>query len=583
MSELASWRRSTFVCAAILFAAAIGCFFIAGNSVTLHLAQAQDAPVLLLLVLSVAVFAWRSPAWRLPLRLPPSWIMLLGALAVAGALWFGAYAVFDNYPVARDEHMVVFDMAVYAHGYLAMPLAPFWQPYAGALVPDFLLNERRPAGLVSAYLPMNALLRLGFSKIADPALMNPLLAVFGGVALLDIARRTFPDDARTIWVVMLIYGLSAQMLVGAMTLFSVTAHMALNLIWLAAFLRGGRAGHAVAIATGFVAVGLHQLAFHPVFVAPFLLWRLREGQWRLVLIYAAAYALIVLCWAGYPLLPPVQTAVATAAAAGETHRNFVDRVLQLLLNRTPGTIGLMVLNLLRFAAWQNFALIPLLVVGIPLAVRQRGFARALVAGILLWLAMVTFILPYQGLGWGYRYLSPYLGSFALLAGLGYRDLVQRMGERADGMVIALSASTLVAALPILLVTSHEFARPYRELDRLIAQQPTPFVIVDTDVDDPTDGGWALHPLDQVRNLPDLSNRPLRFSGNRLNAQMITALCDRGDVTVVTRRDMHGIGFAMNVPEHSPWFENLISRSAQQRPACLRPAVTDQPRLAGGRT
>ena len=38
--------------------------------------------------------------------------------------------------------MVVFDMAVYDHGRLAMPLAPFWRPYAGALVPDFLLNER---------------------------------------------------------------------------------------------------------------------------------------------------------------------------------------------------------------------------------------------------------------------------------------------------------------------------------------------------------------------------------------------------------------------------------------------------------
>ena len=573
MSDLTSWRRSTIICAATLFAAAIGCFFIAGNSVTLHLAQAQDAPVLLFLALSVAMFAWRSPKWRLPSHLPPWWMLTLSALAIAGALSWGAYAVFGNYPVARDEHMVVFDMAVYASGHLAMPLAPFWRPYAGALVPDFLLNERMPAGLVSAYLPMNALLRLGFSQIANPALMNPLLTVAGGLALLDIARRTFPDDSRTIWVVLLIYGLSAQMLVGAMTPFSVTAHMALNLIWLAAFLRGGRAGHGVAVLTGFVAVGLHQLAFHPVFAAPFLLWRLREGRWRLVLIYTVTYASIVLWWAGYPLLPHVQTTVGTTAAVGETHRNFLDRVLQLLLNRTPGTIGLMVLNLLRFVAWQNFALIPLLVIGIPLAVRQGGFARALVAGILLWLAIVTFLLPYQGLGWGYRYLSPYLGSFALLAGLGYRDVAKKIGERADGMVIALSTTTVLAALPILLITTHDFASPYRDLDRLIAQQRTPFVIIDTDVDDPTDGGWALHPLDQVRNLPDLSNRPLRFSGNRLNAQMISALCDRGHVTVVTRRDMHRIGFGMNVPERSPWFENLISRSVQQRPACLQPAVT----------
>ena len=87
---------------------------------------------------------------------------------------------------------------------------------------------------------MNALLRLGFSKLANPGVVQPALALAGGAALLDIARRTFGTGHRAGWVVLLVYLLSAQMLVNAMTPFSVTAHMALNLIWLAAFLRGGR-------------------------------------------------------------------------------------------------------------------------------------------------------------------------------------------------------------------------------------------------------------------------------------------------------------------------------------------------------
>ena len=128
-----------------------------------------------------------------------------------------------------------------------------------------------PVGLVSSYLPVNALLRLGFSKLANPVWFNPFLALAGGAALLDIARRTFGRQDRACWVVLLVYVLSAQMLVNAMTPFSVTGHMAVNLIWLAAFLRGGKLGHSAAIVTGFVAVGLHQLVFHPVFVAPFLL------------------------------------------------------------------------------------------------------------------------------------------------------------------------------------------------------------------------------------------------------------------------------------------------------------------------
>ena len=158
-----------------------------------------------------------------------------------------------------------------------------------------------PAGLVSGYLPVNAMLRLGFSKLANPVWFNPLLAVAGGWALLDIARREFGQDGRACLVVLLIYGLSAQMLVNAMTPYSVTAHMALNLLWLAMFLRGGKLGHALAILIGFLAVGLHQLAFHPVFVAPFLVWRLKQGQWRTVLAYAAAYAVIVTWGDVYPI------------------------------------------------------------------------------------------------------------------------------------------------------------------------------------------------------------------------------------------------------------------------------------------
>src|SRR5437764_15471872 len=97
------------------------------------------------------------------------------------------------------------DMSVYDQRRLAMPLPAMWRPYAGALVPDFLLNERMPTGLVSGYLPMNALLRLAFSKLADPVWFNPLLAVGGAVALLDVARRQFGAQDRACWVVLLVY------------------------------------------------------------------------------------------------------------------------------------------------------------------------------------------------------------------------------------------------------------------------------------------------------------------------------------------------------------------------------------------
>ena len=160
--------------------------------------------------------------------------------------------------------------------------------------------------------------------------------------------------------------------------------------------------------------------------------------------------------------------------------------MPLLFHRTPGTVGLMVLNLIRFFSWQNLALLPLLIGAVPLAVRDRGLAQALLLGIVVWLAFVAFIIPYQGLGWGYRYLSPYLGSFALLAGYGYRTLELRLGARADALVLVSSGATFVLTIPFLLFTTHRFAEPYLSLERMVARQPTPFVVIDTAVSDPAD-------------------------------------------------------------------------------------------------
>jgi hypothetical protein len=198
--------------------------------------------------------------------------------------------------------------------------------------------------------------------------------------------------------------------------------------------------------------------------------------------------------------------------------------------------------------------------------------RALLLGVLLWLGIVTFIMPYQGLGWGFRYLSGYLGSLALLAGFGYRWLAKQLGERADGMVLALSGLTAAAVVPMLIVSTHQFAEPYLRLDQFIDRQQTPFVLIDTAVTTPADGGWSQHPFNQVRNMPDLSNRPLRFSGNQIDAGLVATLCRKRPVTLITRADMHLMGFAMNVPERSPRFEALVRTAAQRAPGCFRRAM-----------
>jgi hypothetical protein len=567
MHELKPWKARTAICALLLLLIAVWATRLKAPVMALHLVQTQDIPVLCVIGLATVLVAWWRPRLSLPSRLPRGWVMLLAGFVLAALLAWGSYALLGDFPLSRDEHMVLFDMAVYDQGRLATPIAPWWRPYALALEPNFLLNGNQPSGWVSDYLPMNAVLRLAFSKVADPAWFNPLLVVAGGAALLDIARRIFPSDGRACWVVMLVYAFSAQPLVTAMTTFSMTGHLALNLVWLAAFLRGGKAGHSVAIATGFVATGLHQLVFHPFFVAPFLLWRLRQGKWRLVLGYSLAYAAIVLWWAVFPLI--VSPLVAGPHGRSTTANIITDRLIPLLLIHDPRTIPLMMLNLMRFVAWQNFVLVPLLIAAVPVVLRQRGFPGALALGIIAWLLFLTVVLPEQGRGWGYRYLHGYIGSFALLAGYGYRELEERIGREADGIVLLMSGLTVVVALPLLFAASYRFMQPHLAMERLIQSQPTPFVLVDDNMAKARDGGWAEGAGDHVRNTPDLSNRPLRFSADVLPPELLAELCRKGPVTLITRADMNRAGLG-DLPERSPKFEALLAANVE-KDGCYRSA------------
>ena len=564
-SRYRAWRRQTALCALLLFAITLLVLRIPGGLFPLRQVQTQDALPLFVLSISLFVAAFWTPRWRLPSRAPKP--LLLGAMAILaiGMLAHGTYAIMGNFPLSIDERMVVFDMAVFDRGRLAAPLAPEWRSYVNALFSAPLLSPNMPTGVVSSYLPMNALLRLGFSKLANPALFDPLLAVAGGAALWDIAKRTFGKDDPACWVVLLVYALSAQMLANAMTVYSMTAHMALNIIWLAAFLRGGRMGHSAAILIGFVATGLHQLAFHPFFVAPFLLWRLHQGHWKVVVTYAVAYAAIILWWAGYPTFAAHEVA---SGLANPPETSLMSRIATAFAERRGDTLLTTILNVLRFLAWQNLALLPLLIAAGTVVIKDRGLPAVLMLGIGLWMAFITIVIPFQGLGWGYRYLHPYLGSFALLAGYGYRQLSGVIGQRTDGVVLSLSTITAGLTIPSLLLGAHRVVEPYLSLDRLIADQRTPMVLVDTDLGLTTRGGWSGNAIEDVYNLPDLSNRPLRLSSMGTNAELLENLCRRGKITLITRRDQRRVGFPLVTEPDSPRFAEQIQSVGSKMPGCF---------------
>jgi hypothetical protein len=125
--------------------------------------------------------------------------------------------------------------------------------------------------------------------------------------------------------------------------------------------------------------------------------------------------------------------------------------------------------------------------------------------------------------------------------------------------------TIFLSVPWLCYQTWRFAAPYVALERLISTQKVPMVMVDTF--DP-----AMM-VDQVRNLPDLSNRPIRLSSRVLTPGLLAKLCTRGTIAIVTRAEMHRAGMALQVPEKSPKLDRLLAETG--RKDCFRPLSRPQ--------
>src|SRR5262249_8834667 len=131
-----------------------------------------------------------------------------------------------------------------------------------------------------------------------------------------VARRLWPERPSLALMAAALLGTSSQLIVTGMTAYAMPAHLALNLAWLWLFLRGGRLGHAGALIVGFFTCGIHQVVFHPVFAAPFILQLWLDRRWALAALYTAAYGAFGLFWIEYYPIALAVSGVTAAAAKG---------------------------------------------------------------------------------------------------------------------------------------------------------------------------------------------------------------------------------------------------------------------------
>ena len=515
----------------------------------------QDFPVLLFGSVALIMLGVRSRGLpRVPDFLSGRLVSAIAIGVLAGAA-AGTWLVFSDFALTRDEIMANFDAAFLASGRLIGAPAVEWQPYLDALSPKFMLEVPPSAGWISSYLPGNAALRAIGERTIGMEWVNPILAALSILTLFAIARRILPQDRTAAVVAALLAASSAQLLTMAMTPYAMTAHLAFNLFWLWGFTRNNRFGDACAIASGFVATGLHQLIFHPLFVAPFILhlW-LRKERGR-ALFYVLSYAAIGLFWASYWQLILSGAGVEKSAASATGLSFLVARIAALFSDLSidaPLTMGF---NLLRFIAWQNPVLLPLAIASWPAIRSDEGIARPLAAGIILTIVAMLILLPWQGLGWGYRYLHGLIGSVCLLAAYGWRTLGDEDGRRF--VLAATTAVALLLFLPLQLKLAHDYAAPRARAFEKATRTDADIVLI-VPAEDLFD--------DLVRNSPDLSNRPKIMDLRKLSPAQIEVLCRAHSVALFDIRHSASTGFPQAVTS-----KEIAKYSARpEQIGCARP-------------
>jgi len=506
-----------------------GTFLARPRSITDYFFYQQDligaGVALILFAVLIVVAGSRREAPEVAAKVGGPRLVLAVALAVVLVCWAGSHLLFDDYPASADEFLALFDAKILGSGRLAAPLPAEWRGFADALQPVYL-SPAGEAHWVSFYLPVNAGFLAIAAKLGVQSLMPALWAGVAVVAAFGVARRLWPELRSAAPIAALMIATSPQVLLTAMTPFAMSAHLAANLVWLWLILRGGRLGHALAMAVAFLATGIHQIIFAPLFAAPFVLEMWLARRWRVALLHTAAFAAILAFWNFYPAMRLAIVEPGVAHPAGHGAETAVDQALAMLARFDLGAFEVMAKNLVRFATWQSLLTIPMALVAAPAAWRAGGPMRALVVGLLLTGTVMFLLSPFQAHGWGYRYFHGLIGSVALLGAWGWSRMFASAPEaakaRAAAVVATAFAASALALTPLRAVQAHEFIAPYAQAAEKLHRAADEVVIVDDT------GMWYGQVL--VRNDPFLA-RPVMLYLPHLTAEQVRRVCTRHEVRI----------------------------------------------------
>ena len=423
------------------------------------------------LVIAIALAAWmlrkQAPAFDPVAFLARNpWPSAMAAFA---ALCVAMLTVALDHPLAGDEHLALFQSRVFAAGHLT---GEFPRDLFARLIPTGYQSRwlvASESGHVAAvYWPGFSLLLAPFTLLGMPWACNPLLAAFSLVLIAKLASRLTSNPRAGGWAMLL--ALASPGFIGmALTYFSMTAHLFLNLLFAWLLLERSARRLVAAGVVGSLALVLSNPLPHALFALPWLVWIARQpGGRRNLMTLAAGYApLALLLGLGWWLfLRNLQgnTSALPYPPDGDLLERGANLLWYLMLEfravfAIPGeeTLTKRIGEQVRLWSWA--------VPGLPLLTLAGWWAlgRRVAELHLLALSLVATLLGFllvsfdQGYGWGARYVHPAWGALPILGSAAVVSLEQNEAGRELRNYVARAAMySLVFAGALRLFQIHLF-------------------------------------------------------------------------------------------------------------------------------
>jgi hypothetical protein len=433
---------------------------------------------------------------------------LLLASASIFMLSLGALLVYHDYPLSMDEYAGVFQSKIFARGNIFTQLPAGLQDWliVRGFNGSFLTASSQNGRAIEQYWPGFALLLAPFQFFSVPWLCN---ASISGLAIYLIywITKEITSDLRAAGWAMLFALASGAFVANGLSYYSMQAHLAANLLFVALLIKHSRYAALGAGLVGSLALILHNPVPHALFALPWIaataLQRDRR-QYLLPLIVGYLPGLAVgLEWLTFRSdIGSGNHELVTLSAASEGVFSWPDAAI----------MNMRVAALVKMWIWAAPCLF---------LFALRGFARyradlrvrLLASSATLTFVGYLFVKFDQGHGWGYRYFHSAWGVVPILAACA-------MTERSASNTKLVTFAGATATLGLLIIVPFQLNQIERVISAHLAQLGPPLR--------PGNNIYFVHPLngfyvsDMVQFDPFLRDRDLLLvsHGAELDNQLI---------------------------------------------------------------